>query len=201
MEEFARLFGLRDLQCLNFTEYRNGVKITEDADTHYSKIPEHFENGNKYGLKNEHIKEICVYRHGDGSYREYHAFVVIKTERNYFSIERWCKYVAVNKSNRLRDVVDNCFKNNRTGNIQRETDWLDAKGTVWQVFDLILEKQILEKRFNYMFRNCQVFAALLLKNFSDEGVKFRKYRKNEAGFPLRRIGGYWNLKRFTRFSA
>lgn len=195
MASIILAFGGGDSQSIHFFEYQNGVRITEDFAIHYSKIAEHLENGNKYGLNNEQIQRICVYRQGAGNFIGYHAFIVIKTERCYFSIERWPQYALVHKSNVLQDVVGNCGVSKRSGNVVRETDWFDGKGTVWQVFNLILEKKILEKKFNILFRNCQVFASHVLKNFNDEGVKFRKYRTNVAGFPLRRAGGDWNLNR------
>lgn len=201
MESFRRLFGIGDLQCAHFTDYFNGRQINREEYVHYSRIGERFANGEKYGLITENIQRICVYRHGAGESRDYHAFVVLKTEQYYYSIERWCKYVAINRSNVLIDVVENCHKDKRGGNVERETDWFEGKGTVWQVFQFIVAKKFLEQKFNILFRNCQVFASEIFKNFNNEGLKFRKYRKIQTIFPLHRAAGYWNLQRFTMFSA
>lgn len=196
------LLGSADLQCIRFTCYQNGEMIEKDEDLHYTKLAERLQNGVKYGLIDENIEQICVYRQGARKSRMYHAFVVLKTEEHYYSIERWWKFVAINRSNILDDVVENGYERKRSKNVERETDWVEGKGTVWEVIDFILDKKILEQKFNFMFRNCQIFSSVIFKNFNNSGIKLRKYRTNsQPGFPLRRAKGFWNLNRFERFAS
>ncbi len=92
-------------------------------------------------------------------------------------------------SKNIEDVTGSLGRGERVDGYMRETKWVNGKGAVGDVINLIRSK-ILPKKYHF-FRNCQTFTASILKQFSKVGKTFHKYRVNsqineQPPFDLRR---------------
>lgn len=94
-------FGQKDEQSLAY------VRFTQD------KIGQKVHNTKLAGCLslecladwNDPIEKITVYREGKITSRRFHAFVLIKTKQNYYTIERWTTFVSLQTSTFMDDVV------------------------------------------------------------------------------------------------
>ena len=164
-------FGQKDEQSLAY------VRFTQD------KIGQKVHNTKLAGCLslecladwNDPIEKITVYREGKITSRRFHAFVLIKTKQNYYTIERWTTFVSLQTSTFMDDVV--FFDKARKRSPIRETEWASGKGTGADVIRLLLEKKLFEQKYHIYFRNCQMFAAMLFKNFNADGLRLKKYQQ------------------------
>lgn len=180
------VFGFEDTNSINLAFYDNDS-------LNYERLPypmiQYFLDCTKSdefkdNYFNNKIEKIAVFRQGKAKSRIYHAFVVIKTKKHYYSIERWTKYVSIQRSKYLQDVTH--FHNDEPRElVYRETDWVEGQGTIRDVVDLMDRKKVFNDNFNFLLRNCQVLAAQIFKKFSVGSETFHKYRKHR--FNLRSL--------------
>lgn len=166
-------FGQKDEQCLTFVRFIKDNKVNF-ARVHHTKLSECL-SLECLADWDDPIEKITVYREGKITSRQFHAFVLMVTKKYYYSIERWATYVSLQCSTSMDDVI--YFDKARKRSPIRETEWATGRGTVADVVRLLLEKKLFEKKYQIYFRNCQLFAALVFKNFNSDGLKLKKYRK------------------------
>ena len=94
-----------------------------------NKFDQHLENQK---LENEEeILQACVYREGDK--RTLHAFVVVRTLRNFYSFERNEITVVIQRAAAHIHIVIFHFKGKQRKGFLQETDWEPGKGTIGEI--------------------------------------------------------------------
>ncbi len=184
--KYDGLFGELDNQKISCTFYRNGRGVYFEFPASLTIFP----------TSNDKVIKIAVFRDGNAKDRTAHAFVVFQTNNYYYSVERYPEGIFMQMSKNIDDVVLS-MEGHRRNEFMRETKWVDGKGTVGDVINLIKQK-ILPKKYNIFIRNCQTFAAYILKKVSLQGKTFHKYRVNDQqkqlpSFGLRRAKALINL--------
>lgn len=134
MEEFRYQIGhgvgTFDPHVLLFTEIRNHVPFSSSIQIRPEEL-------------NEGIEEIAVFREGTEEKRGNHVFVVCKTKKYFYSVERWDTSIFMQRSSKLVDVVNiqahlKDFKRRKKWII--ETNWVKGKGTVENLVDFVTTK-------------------------------------------------------------
>jgi len=117
---------------------------------------DHLEN-QKLENEEEIILQACVYREGEK--RTFHAFVVVRTLRNFYSFERNETAVVIQRAAaaHIHKVIFQ-FKGKQRKGFLQETDWEPGKGTIAEIV-----RNILNHKYNYFFWNCQTRASQILK--------------------------------------
>ncbi len=128
-----------------------------------------------FHLKGEKVEYVAAFRNGDPKSISAHFFVVVKTENCWYSFERWPQRICIQLSRNLSDVTGRLEDEERTDGFIQETEWIEGKGTVGDIVDLITTK-INRKKYNFFLRNCQTLTEKVLKKSCKEEVTFHKYQ-------------------------
>jgi hypothetical protein len=164
--KYDGLFGELDMQQISYTFYRNGGGFYSGFSASLTIFPT---------LKDK-VTYIAAFRDGNAKDRTAHAFVVFQTNNYYYSVERYPEGIVTQMSKNIDDVISS-MEGQKRDEFMQETKWVDGKGTVGDVINLIKQK-ILPKKYNIFIRNCQTFAAFILKNVSLKVKTFHKYLVN-----------------------
>lgn len=197
------ILGSEDTQSLCILFFENRVKTVGKL-IHYSTLSADLENGHWQGLANEKIEKVCIYRQGSTKSLSYHAITILKTKNYYYSLERLMDHISIQRSTAITDVAEEYNLKPRIGDVSREIDWVDCKGSVWDVINFLLDSSgVFHKKFNFFTRNCQEFTAQIYDNFNIRGLKFKKYRQQRSPRPLgvgNQMDVFSGIDRVIRFS-
>lgn len=166
-------FGGIDTQSIFFQFYHHGEVVVRQK-IHHTELVTLMAKG-EFSIFRDEIQDVCVFRQGEKDVRTFHAFVVFSTEKYFFSIERYYKYISIQCSTSIADVVR--LHNGKPRDYHYlETEVAQGQGSVWDLIRILLQKKIFQRKYHHFKRNCQIFAALVYKNTNSEGKTFKKYR-------------------------
>jgi hypothetical protein len=102
----------------------------------------------------------------------FHAFILIETaDGEFFSLEKGTKAITLQKSKSKEILL------RKSGSIRRSipvnlVKSVKSKSTMRQVFELIVERQLLSTPYNLMSENCKFFSRVLFNGLgAEEGVE------------------------------
>ena len=104
----------------------------------------------------------------------FHAYLLIKTENRFFTVEKDIDRTLVQSSEIAEEVAFNVDEKKRDFMVHILSELAAGKGTVADLLHFILSE---EKgcRYNYFTNNCQHLASKRFKHFNSEGKRVRKY--------------------------
>lgn len=112
----------------------------------------------------------CVMHEGSPKKPACHAYLLIKTENRFFTVEKDIDRTLVQSS----EIAEDVDEKKRDFMVHILSELAAGKGTVADLLHFILSE---EKgcRYNYFTNNCQHLASKGFKHFNSEGKGFRIY--------------------------
>ena len=113
----------------------------------------------------ESILSICVMQEGSPKKPAFHAYLLIKTENRFFTVEKDIDRTLVQSSEIAEEGAFNVDEKKRDFMVHILTELASGKGTVADLLHFILSE---EKgcRYNYFSNNCQHLASKGFKHFN-----------------------------------
>lgn len=143
------------------------------------------------GPSYENIEKIFIYRRCSPKSRSFHAITILKTKTYYYYIELLQDHISLQRSIAIKDVLAEKYNlKPRIGAVSREIDWVDGKGSIFDVINYLLENSLIKKKFNFFTRNCQEITAQVFNIFNARELVFKKYRKQRMP---RSLGAHTNV--------
>jgi len=103
----------------------------------------------------------------------YHAYVVFKTKKWWWSIEKNSGNVTIQRSKKKEAVVDRYRRVSRnTPLFNRPEAKARGRGSVRDLIDILWRKDLLYKPYNVFDENCKHFAAIVFKHTNSEGKEW-----------------------------
>ena len=122
---------------------------------------------NKVDDVSEKIEEVRYYTHPLNTWQMskiflHHAFIVLKTENWFWSIEKDEGGITVQRSKQLENVRDKCHKQNRitgiTTGISLAKNSPGNDTTVIELFNHMWSEGYMDLNYHFLNDNCQQFA-------------------------------------------
>ena len=122
---------------------------------------------NKVDDVSDKIQEVRYYTHPLNNwqmtkYLLHHAFIVLKTENWFWSIEKDEGGITVQRSKQLENVRDKCQKQNRitgiTTGISLAKNSPGNDTTVIELFNHMWSKEYMDLNYHFLNDNCKKFA-------------------------------------------
>jgi hypothetical protein len=120
---------------------------------------------NKVDDVSEKIKEVSYYTHPLNNWKMtkyllHHAFIVLKTENWFWSIEKDEGGITVQRSKQLENVRDKCRKQNRITGVMNNGISLAKnspgnKTTVIELFNHMWSEEYMDSNYHVLKDNCQ----------------------------------------------
>ena len=142
---------------------------------------------NSQDLENEAIEEVTIYKFdldqaassnlsslgrvlfGPLNVYRFHAFVVIKTPKWYYSVDKYCTHVGIQRSQSLTDVRD--FERG-VARVLRDPSRIvqlmsaHGRGTIKDLVNVIADEGIVSKEYNSWTENCKHTSACIYNRLS-----------------------------------
>ncbi len=101
----------------------------------------------------------------------YHAFVIIETEKFWWSAEKNTEGITLQRSQNMVKVEEYYLRQNRRGPFTKVRDAPSGRGiTIIDLIDFIYGKDLLKSPYNVLFDNCKSFAAAVFDQLSVAGT-------------------------------
>jgi len=121
------------------------------------------------------ILEVTILRHPLNDWQltdlyMYHAFVIIETEKWWWSVEKNSEGVTLQRSKKKPSVEDEYRRNRRLTPIT----WVrkaPGRGSIIDLVDFIYRENLLANNYNFLVENCKKFAAAVFNEVSEEGTR------------------------------
>ncbi|UJR07297.1 hypothetical protein I4U23_011585 [Adineta vaga] len=163
--------------------YANVDSDTEDMHMlHHNNLLKEFEDIT--GSEPDNILRIAVYRVPLNPLEPYlkmfyHAYLVLETERWYYSLETTSEKITLQRSTKLENVRDMYERKSRCGGSEPELIIrANGKKSIKEVMEYLHKNNRLNVNYNWFVENCKDMAKWIFDNFNSEGKEFDlKYTK------------------------
>jgi hypothetical protein len=149
---------------------------------------------NKVDDVSEKIQEVRYYTHPLNNwqmskYLLHHAFIVLKTDKWWWSIENNEGGITVQRSKYLENVRDKCHKQNRITGVMNNGISLAKTSpgndiTVIELFNHMWSKEYMDSNYHFLKDNCQQFAYRIHEFVHSKSSSYSLNNGNSSGNSL-----------------
>ena len=124
---------------------------------------------------NEPIKKLTVYREKSGLKILSHVFVLIETDKRFFSLERMPGLTILQECNKANvdAVLQFMLRDKRPSQMRPAIDVLEGSGTVADVLINLLKVNVIPREYHLFSNNCQRLAAKVVKHHNTQGIRMK----------------------------